>query len=282
MTDETATPSTEPPGPDWWLASDGKWYPPETRTATPGGADTKQGPGWWLASDGRWYPPESASTPPPSPPEGVSPGLSGTLRGFLIASGILGAIGGAVMVNEASTFARVTGPSSGPLSDLTAAEELSAGVVGFFGLAALTVFVLMVVWLYQAYKAVDRHGVTGTSWSRGWAVGAWFIPFANLVIPKLVVNEVDRISAAAEEGRLDSWRQRRTLGVANGWWISLVLGSVLFVGGGGLSEAQVDAAAPDLELYETGLWLQAVGLFVYGLAGFLGSTVVRTIGNRLR
>jgi hypothetical protein len=31
-------------------------------------SDTAQGPGWWLASDGRWYPPESRTTPPPPPP----------------------------------------------------------------------------------------------------------------------------------------------------------------------------------------------------------------------
>ena len=31
-------------------------------------SDTSQGPGWWLASDGKWYPPESAPPPPPSSP----------------------------------------------------------------------------------------------------------------------------------------------------------------------------------------------------------------------
>lgn len=31
-------------------------------------SDTPQGPGWWLASDGRFYPPEQAQTPPPPPP----------------------------------------------------------------------------------------------------------------------------------------------------------------------------------------------------------------------
>jgi hypothetical protein len=32
-------------------------------------SDTTQGPGWWLASDGKWYPPELHPNyaPPPSP-----------------------------------------------------------------------------------------------------------------------------------------------------------------------------------------------------------------------
>jgi hypothetical protein len=41
-------------------------------------SDVSQGPGWWIASDGKWYPPEShpdrAVVPPPEPePEPVSP-----------------------------------------------------------------------------------------------------------------------------------------------------------------------------------------------------------------
>ncbi len=36
-----------PRGIDWWLASDGRWYPPQNRPTA----------GWWFASDGRWYPP---------------------------------------------------------------------------------------------------------------------------------------------------------------------------------------------------------------------------------
>lgn len=38
-------------------------------------SDTSQGPGWWLASDGKWYPPEQAPQPqpPPVPPPQAAP-----------------------------------------------------------------------------------------------------------------------------------------------------------------------------------------------------------------
>jgi hypothetical protein len=289
MTDETrgapGAPRPEgndPPGPDWWLASDGKWYPPDTRPAsTPHGADSKQGPGWWLASDGKWYPPESRSASPPRAPGTVSKGLTGTLRGFLIAGGVLGAIGGVVTINHANTFSRVFGPADAPLSDLASAEDLSGAVLGFFFLAVLTISVLVIVWLYQAYRAVETHHVSGTSWSPGWAVGAWFIPFANFVIPKLVFNEVDRISAAAEEGNVDTWRQRRPLSVSNGWWIAFVVGAVFVAVGGSIVSAQAETVFPDIDLYENGLWIEAIGLFAYGLAGFLGAATVKAIGDRL-
>jgi hypothetical protein len=49
--------SEAPPAPGWWLASDGKWYPPRA-------ADEPPSPGWWLASDGKWYPPRATDEPP--------------------------------------------------------------------------------------------------------------------------------------------------------------------------------------------------------------------------
>lgn len=39
-------------------------------------SDSSQGPGWWLASDGKWYPPQSAATPVPPPPP---PPLTGSV-----------------------------------------------------------------------------------------------------------------------------------------------------------------------------------------------------------
>ncbi len=50
-----------PQGKDWWLASDGKWYPPHLHPDAEGTNRAVRGdppPGWWLASDGRWYPPD--------------------------------------------------------------------------------------------------------------------------------------------------------------------------------------------------------------------------------
>lgn len=41
-----------------------------------GMSDTSQGPGWWLASDGKWYPPELWTGPPaagPSAPQSIPP-----------------------------------------------------------------------------------------------------------------------------------------------------------------------------------------------------------------
>lgn len=79
-------------------------------------SDTSQGPGWWLASDGKWYPPQPAAAPPPMAPMPGAPmggapmggpmaapppkkGMSGAAKGCLIAFVIVFVLGvGAVVV----------------------------------------------------------------------------------------------------------------------------------------------------------------------------------------
>jgi hypothetical protein len=56
----------------------------------------------------------------------------------------------------------------------------------------LVTAVLFVVWFRRAYQNVSRMGVYGQRWSSGWAVGAWFVPFLNLVRPKQIANDTWR------------------------------------------------------------------------------------------
>jgi len=62
-------------GPGWWVASDGRWYAPETHPnyvppptppasgppAAPLGSPAVPGPGWWMGSDGLMHPPLAGS-----------------------------------------------------------------------------------------------------------------------------------------------------------------------------------------------------------------------------
>ena len=62
--------------------------------------------------------------------------------------------------------------------------------------AAIALYVvtglLFIVWFNEAYKNVSRLGVSGARWSAGWSVGAWFVPFLNLVRPKQILNDIWR------------------------------------------------------------------------------------------
>jgi Domain of unknown function (DUF4328) len=72
-------------------------------------------------------------------------------------------------------------------------------------LVAALVFVLtglaFIQWLYRARRNLDELGATGLRWRPSWAIGGWFIPVANLVIPLLVVREIDRADPQPRPGR---------------------------------------------------------------------------------
>lgn len=228
---------------------------------------------------------DAATTDPtPATPGGahrtLSPGLTGTLRGFLYAAAAA-ALGAAIaMVNEARQFAAVVAGELGSIGRLADAEAVSEGLIELFSLTGMVLAVLAIVWWYQAYQAIDHTGATGRSWSAGWAVGCWFIPFANFIIPKLILNEIDRVSAAAEEGS-GEWRRRPLLTTANWWWGCFVAGAVLLAVGTAITTDQAERSVTDVALYRSGLWLVAAGFAVDVAGALLGAAAVRVFGARL-
>lgn len=76
----------------------------------------------------------------------------------------------------------------------------SAIVLGVATLVNLVAAVTFLFWLYRARLNAEalggeqRHG-------RGWVIGAWFVPFANLVLPARVVADVFRASVTRAAAR---------------------------------------------------------------------------------
>ncbi len=77
--------------------------------------------------------------------------------------------------------------------------DLSPGMMGKFlamtgfgalaGIIGLVTIVLFVIWCYRANANARALGATGMTYTPGWSVGWWFIPFANLIVPYFVVKE---------------------------------------------------------------------------------------------
>ncbi len=91
-------------------------------------SDQQQGPGWWLASDGKWYPPDQAPVVPPpqtwGPPPGPPPrqGMSSGTKAGIIAASVIGAfvvlIAAVTLLGEESTSRfSSTGSAIGDASD---------------------------------------------------------------------------------------------------------------------------------------------------------------------
>ncbi len=54
-------------------------------------------------------------------------------------------------------------------------------------LAAAATFIL---WFHRAYSNLPRIGISRLRWGSAWAVGAWFVPFLNLVRPAALANDI--------------------------------------------------------------------------------------------
>lgn len=207
-------------------------------------------------------------------------GLTGTLRGFLYAAAATG-LGSALLtlrqIGALNDY--LARPSPVTVFRLAQAEEASESMLGIDILVSLVVVVLVIIWWFQAYRVIERTPVSGLSWSAGWAVGGWFIPFASAIIPKLVFNEIDRVSGALEEGTYE-WRSRRRLAVGDWWWVAWIGGGIVSFVGLMMAQSQLDGVFDD-EVYRTGLSLTVFGQAILVAAALLAASAIRVIGSRL-
>jgi hypothetical protein len=99
---------------------------------------------------------------------------------------------------------------SGPLPGL---------IGGVSSLAGITTVVIWLVWQHEVTANLWARGFPGLRTTPGWAVGWWFVPFANLVMPFLAVREVDRRSSTDGTVRTDR-------GLVGWWWAAYLLSTV--------------------------------------------------------
>ena len=105
---------------------------------------------------------------------------------------IVGAALNAVMllfyfVHYVAPETMITDDSTEPVTIIIALMEGGVALLSIGIYIATIVFFLM--WIYRANENLPAFGVS-SSYSSGWAVGSWFIPFASLVIPYRATKEL--------------------------------------------------------------------------------------------
>jgi hypothetical protein len=105
-------------------------------------------------------------------------------------------------------------------------EELSVGravaglaLFAFYSVVMLLGVVALIVWLYQARSNVDALPGAKAEWARGWTIGAWFVPVANLFLVPAVFADVVRESAGAAA--------TRAVRLTVLWWVTWLVGSLI-------------------------------------------------------
>ncbi len=102
------------------------------------------------------------------------------------------------------------------------------------GVLAVVTGVLFVAWLWQAH----RQAPGPMRYRRGWTVGAWVLPVANLWMPPRIVHDV-----WVSSGRYRMAGRHGVLLVVTAWWASLLGGTALArafpgMGAGSLADAR--------------------------------------------
>ncbi|AGL20895.1 DUF4328 domain-containing protein [Actinoplanes sp. N902-109] len=121
-------------------------------------------------------------------PHGTAVSLKG--RAILAGSGLGFALLLSIAVLALSLWALIAQDiDEDSVSDILAAAD-DIGMLVTYLLAGIP----FIVWLRRAAQNLQAFGADLT-WGPGWAIGAWFIPLANVVLPLLMLSEIDRTSA---------------------------------------------------------------------------------------
>lgn len=258
-------------GPDWWLASDGKWYPP---TSLP--AASTSSPTYWV--------PQQPASPPIQRSTGLSTVLTKWVEAlFWVAAGNLALLGVvAVLTSGAFDKAREQYLSLSNIDTWHNYETALNALHMLFFFVEIALFVLLVIWTFQGHKAAALLHPGNRTWVKGWAVGSWFVPLAFFIMPKLVIDETEKIARAPRSGGIvvANWRQIvKPSGIGWIWWLAfLAMNAAFFI-------ASVLYPTDTLDWRQSSVnssyMFTALGALLGALSASFGVLYVRDIGAKL-
>jgi hypothetical protein len=155
------------------------------------------------------------------------------------------------------------------------ADDFAAAAGAVYGLTIVVIVVVFIIWMFRAAKNNEALERLGARFGPGWSIGSWFIPFANLVIPVLIVQDLWR-GARPETPRGDpAWRRAAGSWLVGLWWAAWLLSLVRFGAG---SPALDDRAS--LDEIERSNTLALVGAVATAVAAVLATFVVWSLARR--
>jgi hypothetical protein len=96
---------------------------------------------------------------------------------------------------------------------------ISTPLIPLAQLLSIGTIVLWLMWQHRVTRNVWAKGIRIAT-SPGWAVGWWFIPFANLFMPAVAVQHVYRASAG---------EQKHSAWLVTGWWLAWMVPTLVFI-----------------------------------------------------
>jgi protein-S-isoprenylcysteine O-methyltransferase Ste14 len=102
-------------------------------------------------------------------------------------------------------------------------------LVGAASIAVLSLIlmagIVFIVWQWRTAKNAASLGRTDPRYEPGWSIGGWFIPFGNLVIPVLIMQDLWR--SADPESPRDDWRSGPRSALIGWWWGAFIVAGLI-------------------------------------------------------
>jgi hypothetical protein len=153
-----------------------------------------------------------------------------------------------------------------------ASDGSSFQVSQLVGYVAIVVLVLFIIWQWRSQHNALAHGRVRARISPGWGIAGWLVPFVNLVVPYLAIQDVWR-SSDEQSAPGDGWRALPGSPLVSAWWVALVVGTAVPAVVTALVLATPRTAA-DTD------WLTHAGSAVLAIGCVLGIFVVRDVTAR--
>jgi hypothetical protein len=155
------------------------------------------------------------------------------------------------------------------------ADDFVDGAAVWSFLTQLLLAVLFIVWQFRVAKNNEALDRPQPRFGPGWSIGGWFVPFANLVIPVLVVQDLWRGATPTTRRGDPQWRRARGSWLVAVWWAAWVVSLLRF---GAVSSGFDDLAT--LDDIETSNTIALVGVVATAIAGVLAAFVVWAMSRR--
>jgi hypothetical protein len=199
----------------------------------------------------------------PKPIKGLATALSVLLAITAVAALLLAL----AFFNRASIL---DDPFGASFDELQSSDDAVAGGGGFLILGLLVTGIVWLIWQYRHAKNARALGQTD-GLGPGWAIGGWFIPLGNWVIPQLQLKQ------AAEAS--DPSGARKAPPIVIVWWVLWVVGAVAGFGSGNRGEEEI-SSIDDIDSFQSADQIAGASLFVFLAAAIAAIVMVRTLSRR--
>lgn len=145
--------------------------------------------------------------------------------------------------------------------DINESADAVGTAFGIFSMLALAIGIVWIIWQWRCAKNAIALGRVQPRLGPGWSIGGWFIPFANFVLPILVMQDLWRASTVDTYPGVE-WRRRKGTALIGWWWGVLIVAGFTY----GANPTEENATVSDLQ--------STANLRVFGVAMLLVSIVL--------